>query len=130
VKIVALGYIGFQSPKAKEWETFGPEIFGFGLAEPGEDGTVYLRMDDHHHRIAISPGYEDALSYIGWQLPDKKAYIDAIAELDRKEYPYELSTRVVSSRQTVPRLCCRERRHRAHCHGGAELDRRDGSFRQ
>jgi hypothetical protein len=37
-------------------ESFGPEIFGLGLAEPGSDGTVYLRMDDRHHRIAVHPG--------------------------------------------------------------------------
>ena len=38
--IRALGYLGFESPWAKAWEDFGPEIFGLGLAEPGNDGTL------------------------------------------------------------------------------------------
>jgi hypothetical protein len=37
MNIKALGYVGFESPHATAWETFGPEIFGLGLAEPGKD---------------------------------------------------------------------------------------------
>ena len=29
--IKALGYLGFESPKATAWEAFGPEIFQLGL---------------------------------------------------------------------------------------------------
>jgi extradiol dioxygenase len=92
VKINALGYLGFESPDAKEWERFGPEVFGLGLADSGADGTVYLRMDDRHHRIAIHPGADNKIAYIGWELRDRQAYRDAIAELDTKGYPYDLGT--------------------------------------
>jgi len=101
VKINALGYLGFESPDAKEWESFGPEIFGLGLADPGPDGTVYLRMDDRHHRIAIHPGAENRLAYIGWELRDRKAFRDAITELDTKGYPYELGTPEECEERTV-----------------------------
>jgi len=87
VKINTLGYLGFESPNHKEWESFGPEIFGLGLNEPGADGTVYLRMDDRHHRIALHPGSEDRLAYIGWELRDKKAFRDAIAEPRQEPRP-------------------------------------------
>jgi extradiol dioxygenase len=92
VKINTLGYLGFESPDAKEWEWFGPEVFGLGLADPGADGTVYLRMDDRKHRIAVHPGSEDRLAYIGWELRDKKAFTDAMGELEAKGQPYELGT--------------------------------------
>lgn len=92
MKINSLGYLGFESPDAKEWESFGPEVFGLGLAEPGADGSVYLRMDDRHHRIAIRPGAENKLAYIGWELRDKKAFRDAVAELESKNFPYELGS--------------------------------------
>ncbi len=92
MKINTLGYLGFESPDAKEWEWFGPEIFGLGLADPGADGTVYLRMDDQHHRIAVHPGTEDRLAYIGWELRDKKAFTEVAAHLDARGYTYEVGT--------------------------------------
>ena len=91
MKINTLGYLGFESPNHKEWESFGPEIFGLGLNEPGADGTVYLRMDDRHHRIALHPGSEDRLAYIGWELRDKKAFRDAIAELESERSHFDLT---------------------------------------
>jgi extradiol dioxygenase len=104
VKINALGYLGFESPDAKEWETFGPEIFGLGLNDPGPDGTVYLRMDDRHHRIAIHPGTENRLAYIGWELRDRNAFRDAVTELDAKGYPYELGTPEQCTERTVQKI--------------------------
>jgi extradiol dioxygenase len=82
--IKALGYLGFESPQAKTWESLGPEIFGLGLGEPGKDGTVYLRMDDRHHRIAIHPGETDRLAYIGWELRGSADFVAAVEKLRGK----------------------------------------------
>jgi extradiol dioxygenase len=81
MNIAALGYLGFESPNAQAWASFGPEVFGFGLAEPGADGSVYLRMDSRHHRIAIHPGGTDRIAYIGWELRDSDAFLAAVEEL-------------------------------------------------
>lgn len=104
MKINALGYLGFESPDHKEWETFGPEIFGLGLADPGTDGTVYLRMDDRHHRIAVHPGDEHKLAYIGWELRDRDAFREAMAELDTKGYPYELAAPEECAERAVQKI--------------------------
>jgi extradiol dioxygenase len=34
VKIHALGYLGFESPRYEEWLTFGPEVFGLTDRRP------------------------------------------------------------------------------------------------
>ena len=81
MKIKAMGYLGFESPTADAWETFGPEVFGMGLGERGKDGAVRLRMDDRHHRVAIHPGKTDRLAYIGWELRDNMAFATAVEEL-------------------------------------------------
>ncbi len=39
-----LAYIGFRSPNAEEWRTFGPEVLGAELAPDGADGAVRLRV--------------------------------------------------------------------------------------
>src|SRR3954470_2286557 len=92
VKIRSLGYLGFVSPNNKAWEEFGPEVFGLGLAEPGDDGTVYLRMDDRHHRVAVHPGESDEIAYLGWQLPGKAAFDEACQELAGHGISYRLGT--------------------------------------
>jgi extradiol dioxygenase len=90
--IKALGYLGFESPEAKAWEKFGPEIFGLGLTEPGNDETVYLRMDDRHHRIAIHPGKADRLAYIGWELRGSAVFAAAVEELHSKKLDVTLGS--------------------------------------
>jgi hypothetical protein len=37
---VALSYVGFESPNADDWTTFGPDLLGLEVTQPGEDGAV------------------------------------------------------------------------------------------
>ncbi len=78
-----LSYIGFRSPSASEWETFGPEVLGAQLAEPGPDGAVRLRVDDAEARIVVHPGERNELAYFGWEVGDP-AGLDAATERVRR----------------------------------------------
>lgn len=64
--IVQLGYVGFGVSDVPAWETFAQNVLGLQVSERGEDGTLYLRMDEYHHRIALHPSGEDDLVYAGW----------------------------------------------------------------
>ncbi|CAM5488475.1 VOC family protein [Eoetvoesiella caeni] len=64
--ITSLAYFGATSPSYKEWETFGPQVLGAELVEPGPDGAVRLRFDEVAHRMAIHPGEKDGVAYVGW----------------------------------------------------------------
>jgi extradiol dioxygenase len=93
VKIRGLGYVGFQSPEVKQWEEFGTELLGLGLLDGhSNDGSVYLRMDDRHHRWAIHPGQTTRLAYAGWELKDKDDFDEAIDDLRRASIPFESAT--------------------------------------
>ena len=74
--VESLAYVGFESPAAKEWQTFGPEVLGAELVD-GDDHTVRLRLDDHAWRIAVHTGPLDRLAYLGWSVkgPDALARI-------------------------------------------------------
>lgn len=65
-----LGYVGFRSPAAYAWRTFGPDVLGLQLAPDGPDGAVRLRADDAAWRIAVHPGERDDLAYLGWNVGD------------------------------------------------------------
>jgi 2,3-dihydroxybiphenyl 1,2-dioxygenase len=80
--IESLSYIGFRSPRAEEWATFGPEILGLELVDRGPDGAVRLRHDDAAFRIAIHPGEADDLAYLGWAVAGPEALADAVSRLE------------------------------------------------
>jgi extradiol dioxygenase len=83
MKSLGLGYVGLETPDAKEWNDFGPEILGMQLGMPGADGSVYLRMDDRHHRIAVHPGERSRLAYLGWELKNEEQFEAAEQDLIR-----------------------------------------------
>lgn len=67
--ITSFAYVGFTSPAAEEWRTFGPEVLGAQLVDRS-DGAVALRIDGHAARLMIHPGEHDDVAYIGWDCGD------------------------------------------------------------
>ena len=69
-----LAYLGIGVSDTNAWKTFATDILGMQMIERADDGTVYLRMDENHHRIALHPSGEDDVLYIGLQTPTMAAY--------------------------------------------------------
>lgn len=103
MKILSLAYLGFTTSKLEEWRTLAPEVLGLALAADGDDGTIFLRMDDRRHRIALHPGEIDELSYIGWELRGRLEFEAALVELTARNVPWtpaepaELALRGISA---------------------------------
>jgi extradiol dioxygenase len=74
-----LGYIGLGVGDAAAWERFATGILGMSVSERAEDGSLKLRMDDHHYRICVHPQGSDDVAYIGWEVPNRET-LAAIAE--------------------------------------------------
>lgn len=81
----ALGYLAVESPDAKEWLTFGPDILGMEAKQVG-DGTIALRMDDHSHRITIHEGPRNRLRYLGWDTGAREALNRITAAAERSGF--------------------------------------------
>lgn len=79
--IQSLAYVGFTSPRAGDWRTFGPDVLGLQLTDDGPDGTVRLRIDDAAWRIAIHPGDADDLAYIGWAVDGPDGLTTAVEQV-------------------------------------------------
>jgi extradiol dioxygenase len=76
-----LAYIGIGVSDIAAWERFAKDMLGMEIAERSHDGTVYLRMDECHHRIALHPSGEDDILYVGLATPTPVAYEDGKAAL-------------------------------------------------
>jgi extradiol dioxygenase len=83
MKIMSLGYLRVESPDAKEWATFGPEVLGLALSDDGRDGpdSVALTNDDRPGRLTVTAGDRNRVNRIGWELPDAEELERAAAQL-------------------------------------------------
>jgi extradiol dioxygenase len=72
--ISSLGYVGITARDADAWRSFSRDVLGFEVVADAEGEAVLLRMDDRHHRLAVHPGQEDGLAYIGWETTDARRF--------------------------------------------------------
>jgi len=68
VPIRALGYVGLGVSDLDRWKQFATRILGLEVLAPEPDGTLFCRIDDRHHRIALHPDRRDDLLYAGWEV--------------------------------------------------------------
>lgn len=91
--ISGLGYIGIGVSDLDHWRAFATsEVLGLQESEVGPDGTVYLRMDEYHHRLALTPTGEDDVVYVGWEVPTAEDLQTMANHLDESKIPYEKAT--------------------------------------
>lgn len=77
--VTQLGYLGLSVRDVTEWECFATQILGLQANGRGDDGALFLRMDEYHHRFTVHPTGKDDLAYIGWEVATEQA-MAAMAE--------------------------------------------------
>ncbi|WP_019528278.1 VOC family protein [Dasania marina] len=103
MNIKSIGYMGIGAPEPEVWLEYAVDVIGmmparaipgqgWGVPQTGEarndtgiaeDGSVYLKMDDHQWRIAVHPHATNrGMLYLGLEVEDKLALESAVIELD------------------------------------------------
>ena len=77
--VTQLGYLGLSVSDINAWEHFATHTLGLQVSERGDDGSLFLRMDEYHHRFLVHPTGKDDLAYIGWEVKDEHG-LRAMAE--------------------------------------------------
>nr|AMK59213.1 2,3-dihydroxybiphenyl dioxygenase [uncultured bacterium UPO45] len=77
--IAQLGYLGLGVRDVNEWERFASNVLGLQPNGRDPDGSLFLRMDEYHHRFIVHPNGNDDLAYIGWEVTTEQA-MAAMAE--------------------------------------------------
>jgi extradiol dioxygenase len=96
----SLAYLGVESPEAKKWLEFGPDVLGM-QAEETTDGAVKLRLDDADHRLLVQHGERNRLSYAGWDVGGEDG-LGLIAEtLRARAVPFQHGTDEEAARRGV-----------------------------
>ncbi len=99
-----LSYIGFRSPKYREWEEFGTEILGAELVPAGADGAVRLRFDEVNYRLAIHPGERDELAYAGWGAQSEQGFFEYVTRLGEAGVDVEVGDSELAAERQVAAL--------------------------
>jgi hypothetical protein len=81
MEITGIGYVGFESPNSDVMKEMGPKVWGFGLDESRDDGITYLKMDDAFFRVAVHPGPDNKLNYIGFEVRTQPLWEQAVETL-------------------------------------------------
>lgn len=79
--VAELSYVGLKSPAYQDWARYGTDVLGAQLGAEGSDGAVRLRIDDVCYRLAIHPGEEDELAYVGWGFVNERHLAGFVAQL-------------------------------------------------
>ena len=77
--VTQLGYLGLGVKDVDEWERFASDVLGLQPNGRTDDGSLYLRMDEYHHRFTVHPNGNDDVAYLGWEAADEHA-CNALAE--------------------------------------------------
>lgn len=81
--VTQLGYLGINVRDIAAWERFATEVLGLAVNGRGNDGSLFLRMDEYHHRFLIHPTGKDDLAYIGWEVATEEAMASMAERLQR-----------------------------------------------
>ena len=71
--VTQLGYLGINVSDLDAWEKFATDVLGLQVSGRDTDGSLFLKMDENHHRFILHPGTGDDLAYAGWQVTDEQA---------------------------------------------------------
>src|SRR6201998_1769248 len=77
--IAQLGYLGLSVSDVDQWEQFAAQVLGLQPNGRDSDGSLFLRMDEYHHRFTVHPTARDDLAYVGWEVATEAA-LEAITE--------------------------------------------------
>ena len=61
--VTQLGYLGIGVSDLARWEHFATDVLGLEANGSGADGSMFLRMDEYHHRFILQPKGADDLAF-------------------------------------------------------------------
>ena len=70
VSVSQLGYLGLGVSDVDEMEKFMTLLLGLQVSERDEQGNIFLKMDERHHRFTLHPNGNNDMAYVGWQVKD------------------------------------------------------------
>ena len=102
--VAQLGYVGVGASNLDAWEQYATEVLGMQVYRKGADGSLFLRMDEFHHRIVVHPDPSDDVLYLGWGLPNREEMEEVAGQLRANGFTVTEATREEARARNVIEL--------------------------
>ncbi|MFD7205514.1 VOC family protein [Streptomyces sp. NPDC059893] len=79
----SLGYLRLESADLDGWKRFGGDFLGLMQAEGPDPDALYFRLDDYPSRITVSPGAQNAMTALGFEVLDEREFARLVAEVEK-----------------------------------------------
>ncbi|MGZ5933373.1 MAG: VOC family protein [Rhizomicrobium sp.] len=100
-KITELGYVGLGVKSLAEWKEFASNIVGLEVADEGEAGRCYLRMDYWHHRIILDEDGSDDLNFTGFRVAGQDEFREMAKQLSDNGLKVRIGTPAEANERRV-----------------------------
>ncbi|OBI06221.1 2,3-dihydroxybiphenyl 1,2-dioxygenase [Mycolicibacter heraklionensis] len=87
--IKSLGYVTVQATDIEKWRHFAFGVLGFAEGAGPDPDSLYLRMDERAARIVVSPGDNDKIVTVGWEVRDHAELQTLAQTLKAAGIPYK-----------------------------------------
>lgn len=87
--IKSLGYVTVQATDIEKWRHFAFGVLGFAEGAGPDPESLYLRMDERAARIVVSPGDNDKIVTVGWEVRDHAELQTLAQTLKAAGIPYK-----------------------------------------
>jgi len=103
-RITELGYVRFGVSDLNAWRAFAAEGLGLEIGQDSTADTVFLRMDQWHHRIILEQDPADDLIGIGLRVEGAEEFRSMQALLDENGIRYEVADTALARQRCVLEL--------------------------
>jgi 3,4-dihydroxy-9,10-secoandrosta-1,3,5(10)-triene-9,17-dione 4,5-dioxygenase len=79
----SLGYLRLESATIERWNLFGNDFLGLMPVDGGDPDSLYFRMDDYPARIVVSPGPENRMTALGFEVLDERQLATTVADVEK-----------------------------------------------
>ena len=81
-RIHSLGYLVVETTDLDRWRELAVDVLGLAVGTGPDPAALYLRIDDRPYRLVIHPGQTERLVSIGWEVRDREAFREVVAQLE------------------------------------------------
>jgi biphenyl-2,3-diol 1,2-dioxygenase len=76
-----LGYLALDVSDPEAWEKFATEVLGLQVLPRDSGGSLFMRMDENHHRFVLRQGDANDVAAIGWEVNDQRELGELASQL-------------------------------------------------
>lgn len=101
--LLALGYIGVNSSRLDDWQSFATGLLGMQSVDRGA-GVRAFRMDDRRQRLVVTKEGDEGLAFLGWEAANGTALDRLAARLEAAGTPVHRAERRLADERHVADL--------------------------